>query len=46
MGEPQKKIIIPEAYFEMEENAEYKSEYYYGEIFAMSGASVDHNLLS
>lgn len=44
MGQPQEKIITPEEYFEMEEAAEYKSEYYYGEIFAMS-ASVNHNLI-
>ncbi len=46
MGQPQeKKIITPEEYFQMEETAKYKSEYYYGEIFAMSGASVSHNLI-
>jgi Uma2 family endonuclease len=46
MGHPQeKKIITPEEYFETEARAEYKSEYYYGEIFAMSGASVKHNLI-
>jgi Uma2 family endonuclease len=46
MGHPQKKeIITPGEYFETEAHAEYKSEYYYGEIFAMSGASVNHNLI-
>ncbi len=33
----------PEEYLALEEEAEYKSEYYQGEIFAMSGASVNHN---
>lgn len=30
----------------MEESAEYKSEYYHGEIFAMTGASVSHNIIT
>jgi Uma2 family endonuclease len=30
-------------YLELEREAEYKSEYYQGEIFAMAGASYDHN---
>ncbi|MCP4113218.1 MAG: Uma2 family endonuclease [Desulfobacteraceae bacterium] len=41
----QEKIITPEEYFQMEETAEYKNEYYHGEIFAMSSASVNHNLI-
>ncbi len=45
MGQPQEKIITSEEYFQMEETAEYKSEYYHGEIFAMSGASANHNLI-
>ncbi|MCP4348323.1 MAG: Uma2 family endonuclease [Desulfobacterales bacterium] len=45
MGHPQEKIIAPEEYFQMEEVSEYKSEYYHGETFAMSGASVNHNLI-
>ena len=44
--QPQPKGITPEEYFKNEENAEYKSEYYHGEIFAMTGASVNHNLIS
>ncbi len=39
------KYISAEEYFAMEEIAEYKSEYYQGEIFAMSGASIHHNLI-
>ena len=45
MGRPQEKIVRPEEYLRMEEAAEHKSEYYHGEIFAMSGASVSHNLI-
>jgi len=43
MQQPQKKYYTPEEYLELEETAEYKSEYYQGEIFAMSGASFNHN---
>ena len=34
-----------EEYLELERKAEYKSEYYHGEMFAMAGASLPHNLL-
>jgi len=40
------KFISHQEYFDMEEAAEYKSEYYHGEIFAMSGASFNHNIIS
>ncbi|MCP4350842.1 MAG: Uma2 family endonuclease [Desulfobacterales bacterium] len=46
MLQVEKKFISPEEYFMMEESAEYKSEYYHGEIFGMSGASVNHNLIT
>jgi len=36
------KIYTPEEYLVLEEAAEYKSEYYLGEIFAISGGSVNH----
>ena len=39
-------FISPEEYFEIEEAAEYKSEYYHGEMFAMSGASYHHNVIA
>ncbi len=42
----EKKLISPEEYFIMEEAAEYKNEYYHGEIFAMTGASFHHNLIA
>ncbi len=41
----EKICISPEEYLETEREAEYKSEFFDGEIFAMSGASRKHNLL-
>jgi Uma2 family endonuclease len=41
-----KQRYTPEEYLAIERNAEYKSEYLNGEIFAMSGASRKHNLIS
>lgn len=38
-----KKYYSPEEYLALEEKAEYKSEYYKGEIFAMAGTSINHN---
>lgn len=38
--------ISPEEYLKRERQAEYKSEYLNGEIFAMSGASRKHNLIT
>ncbi|HVK04482.1 MAG TPA: Uma2 family endonuclease [Armatimonadaceae bacterium] len=38
--------LNPEEYLERERAAEYKSEYYNGQAFAMSGASREHNLIS
>ena len=40
-----KSRLTPEEYLEIERKAEYKSEYYQGEMFAMAGASLDHNQL-
>ncbi|MDT4956069.1 MAG: hypothetical protein QOJ02_4207 [Acidobacteriota bacterium] len=36
----------PEEYLALERQAEYKSEYFNGEIFAMTGASRKHNLVA
>ncbi|GGM78680.1 hypothetical protein GCM10010967_07990 [Dyadobacter beijingensis] len=36
------KMYTQEEYLELERTAEYKSEYYRGEIFAMAGASLNH----
>lgn len=41
-----KPYFTPEQYLAMEREAEYKSEYFRGEIFAMSGASEPHNLIT
>lgn len=38
--------LTPEEYLVRERRAEYKSEYYEGEIVAMTGASRRHNLVS
>ena len=38
--------LTPEEYLEIERKAEYKSEYYGGEMFAMSGARRAHNLVA
>jgi len=38
-----KKYFTAEEYLTLEEAAEYKSEYYQDEIFAMSGVSLRHN---
>ncbi|MEJ0102237.1 MAG: Uma2 family endonuclease [Bacteroidota bacterium] len=35
-----------EEYLEMEKDADQKHEYYQGEIFAMSGAKVPHNIIT
>ena len=39
----QEKLYTPEEYLAIEREAPYKSEYLYGEIFAMAGASRNHN---
>ncbi|GAB1544724.1 hypothetical protein NUACC21_74000 [Scytonema sp. NUACC21] len=38
-----KKIFTPEEYLELEEKAEYKSEYRDGEIVPMAGGTTNHN---
>jgi len=43
--QPQQRYT-PEEYLALERKAEYKSEYLAGEIFAMSGASERHNLIT
>lgn len=40
-----KQYYTPEQYLALERKAEYKSEYINGEIYAMSGASREHNLI-
>lgn len=46
-AQPQKKTrITPEEYLEFERTSEIKHEYFEGEIFAMVGASLNHNKIS
>ncbi len=39
------KRYTPEEYYRLEHDAEYKSDYYNGEIFAMAGGSSRHSLI-
>jgi len=45
MSSQTKQHYTPEEYLALERQAQYKSEYYAGEIFAMAGASRWHNLI-
>jgi Uma2 family endonuclease len=38
--------LTPEEYLELERKAEFRSEYYNGEMYAMSGGSPEHSRLS
>ena len=40
-----KSHLTPEQYLEIERKAEFKSEYYQGEMFAMSGGTGNHTML-
>ena len=46
MSTSPKTYLTPEQYLEIERQAEFKSEYYQGEMFAMAGAVQAHNLLT
>jgi Uma2 family endonuclease len=46
MSTQSKTFITPEEYLERERKAEYKSEYYNGEIFAMPGVSRWHDRIN
>ncbi|MFL6208079.1 MAG: Uma2 family endonuclease [Pyrinomonadaceae bacterium] len=46
MSHQAKTYITPAEYLALERQAEHKSEYYDGEIFAMTGASQEHNLIT
>jgi Uma2 family endonuclease len=46
MSSQVKVYYTPEEYLALERQAEYKSEYFNGEIFAMTGASRRHNLVA
>ncbi len=43
--QPAKNYISPEEYLVMEEAAEYKNEYYKGEIFNVAGTTTNHNII-
>jgi Uma2 family endonuclease len=46
MSTQPKPFLTPEQYLEIERQAEFKSEYWQGEMFAMSGAAEPHNRLT
>ncbi len=46
MALPAEKYITPEEYLAIERLADYKSEYYDGELFAMAGGSKRHNAIA
>jgi Uma2 family endonuclease len=45
MSTVEKRRLTPEEYLAIERKAEFKSEFYRGEMFAMAGASRRHNLI-
>ena len=46
MASQPKILLTPQDYLTLEREAEYKSEYYKGEVFAFAGASLRHNLIA
>jgi Uma2 family endonuclease len=46
MSALQQPFYTPEEYLGIERRAEFKSEYYAGQMFAMAGASREHNLIT
>lgn len=46
MSHQTKTYVTPEDYLAYERRAEYKNEYFDGEVFAMTGASRRHNLIA
>src|SRR6266436_6562587 len=45
MSTVQKRLLTPQEYLEIERQADYRSEYFRGEMFAMAGASWEHTLI-
>jgi Uma2 family endonuclease len=47
MSAPEKKLSYSfDEFLAMEEKAEYKSEFFQGEIFAMSGGTMEHSIIA
>ena len=46
MLQQKQKYYTPEEYLVLEETAEYRSQYFQGEIFAMTGGSANHNRIA
>jgi Uma2 family endonuclease len=46
MSTKPRTLITPQEYLALEREAETKSEYYAGEVFALAGASPRHNLIA
>ena len=47
MGLPKEiKLYTPQEYYALERKADYKSDYYRGEIFAMAGGTSRHSLIA
>jgi Uma2 family endonuclease len=46
MSSQPQRLLTPEEYLARERQAEFKSEYFAGEVFAMAGASQRHNLIA
>jgi Uma2 family endonuclease len=45
MSTASKRLLSPEEYLALERHADFRSEYYAGEMFAMAGASWEHSLI-
>ena len=45
MSSVPKTVLTPEEYLHRDRQADFKSEFYRGEMFAMAGASAKHNLI-
>ena len=43
---PKRALLTPEEYLAIERQAEFKSEYFQGEMFAMAGVQKPHNLIA
>ena len=46
MSQPVTKLYTPDEYLQREDSADYRSEYFNGEIFAMAGASANHDRIA